>query len=180
MLKKALTAALAAGAAMTLAAPAHAAVVFNLDNVMLVDGGTLTGTFTTSDDLSQLLDFSITSSANSGWPYGNFPGVTYDFDDATSIDYTSARGFRAIFDTGYLDIYSVLPISLTGSTALDQTTAETFRNQTRYLTGGSISAVATAVPEPATWALMILGFGIVGAAMRKRQRVSLSYRPLAA
>lgn len=180
MLKKALIAALTAGTAMALAVPAHAAVIFNLDNVTLVDGGTLTGTFTTSDDLSRLLDFSITSSANSGWPYGNFPGVTYNFGDATSIDYTSARGFRAMFGTGYLDIYSALPISPTGSTALAQTTAETFEKQTRYLTGGSISAVAAAVPEPATWALMILGFGLVGAAMRKRPRVSLSYGPLTA
>lgn len=29
-------------------------------------------------------------------------------------------------------------------------------------------AVAGAVPEPATWALMIVGFGMVGASMRKR------------
>jgi hypothetical protein len=30
-------------------------------------------------------------------------------------------------------------------------------------------AVSAAVPEPATWALMILGFGVVGAAMRRRK-----------
>jgi hypothetical protein len=29
--------------------------------------------------------------------------------------------------------------------------------------------VTTAVPEPATWGMMILGFGIVGGAMRRRQ-----------
>lgn len=32
-----------------------------------------------------------------------------------------------------------------------------------------------AVPEPATWALMIMGIGIAGAAMRRRQTVSLKY-----
>ncbi len=34
-----------------------------------------------------------------------------------------------------------------------------------------------AVPEPATWALMLLGFGLVGGAMRskKRQKVTVSY-----
>ena len=32
-----------------------------------------------------------------------------------------------------------------------------------------------AVPEPATWAMMIGGFGMIGAAMRRRTRVSVSY-----
>ena len=31
------------------------------------------------------------------------------------------------------------------------------------------------VPEPATWALMVIGFGAVGAAMRKRQRDIVAY-----
>lgn len=34
--------------------------------------------------------------------------------------------------------------------------------------------ISGAVPEPATWALLILGFGLIGGAMRRR-RVSLSY-----
>lgn len=37
-------------------------------------------------------------------------------------------------------------------------------------------AGAQAVPEPGTWAMMILGFGLVGAAMRRRKTaVSVSY-----
>jgi hypothetical protein len=40
--------------------------------------------------------------------------------------------------------------------------------------GGNVDATFTltqsAVPEPATWAMMITGFGLVGAAMRRRQR----------
>ena len=38
--------------------------------------------------------------------------------------------------------------------------------------------VAAAVPEPATWAMMLLGFGFVGGVMRiakRRQKVSVSY-----
>lgn len=34
---------------------------------------------------------------------------------------------------------------------------------------------ASAVPEPATWAMMIGGFGIVGMAMRRRRRMTVSY-----
>jgi len=33
----------------------------------------------------------------------------------------------------------------------------------------------SAVPEPATWALMILGFGLVGAAMRRRRTLTVRY-----
>jgi len=32
-----------------------------------------------------------------------------------------------------------------------------------------------AVPEPATWAMLIAGFGLVGAAMRRRQKVNVTY-----
>lgn len=44
--------------------------------------------------------------------------------------------------------------------------------------GGAITAtvVATqAVPEPATWALMLAGFGVVGYAMRSRRKSTMRY-----
>jgi hypothetical protein len=43
---------------------------------------------------------------------------------------------------------------------------------------GSLTFAASAVPEPATWAMMIGGFGMVGGAMRsarRKQKVSVSY-----
>lgn len=40
---------------------------------------------------------------------------------------------------------------------------------------GGVSLNVQAVPEPATWAMMILGFGAIGASMRRRQKVSVSY-----
>ncbi|MDO6415406.1 PEPxxWA-CTERM sorting domain-containing protein [Sphingomonas sp. BIUV-7] len=39
-----------------------------------------------------------------------------------------------------------------------------------------LTATSTnAVPEPATWAMFISGFGLIGGAMRRRQRVSVSF-----
>jgi hypothetical protein len=44
------------------------------------------------------------------------------------------------------------------------------------VTGINFSAsVAGAVPEPATWAMMIGGFGMVGGAMRRRRSVKVSF-----
>ena len=39
----------------------------------------------------------------------------------------------------------------------------------------AVNPIAAAVPEPATWALMILGFGAVGAAMRRRTSVRVRF-----
>jgi hypothetical protein len=38
------------------------------------------------------------------------------------------------------------------------------------------TAVAAAVPEPATWGMMILGVGLVGGVMRRRQKVSTTIK----
>lgn len=37
------------------------------------------------------------------------------------------------------------------------------------------SIVVPGVPEPGTWAMMIAGFGLVGGAMRRRQKVSVTF-----
>jgi hypothetical protein len=38
-----------------------------------------------------------------------------------------------------------------------------------------MTGTAGAVPEPATWAMMVLGFGVVGAGMRRKQAVRVTY-----
>lgn len=45
-------------------------------------------------------------------------------------------------------------------------------NETYYSNnGGEFSVSVAAVPEPSAWALMVVGIGVVGAAMRRRQLV---------
>jgi hypothetical protein len=41
--------------------------------------------------------------------------------------------------------------------------------------GGNTTIQAAAVPEPASWAMMIVGFGAVGGAMRRRNRTSVKF-----
>jgi hypothetical protein len=40
---------------------------------------------------------------------------------------------------------------------------------------GGVSIAIASVPEPATWAMMILGFGLVGGAMRARRRTTVKF-----
>jgi hypothetical protein len=48
---------------------------------------------------------------------------------------------------------------------LDRVNAGLLQN---FAIGGTLSA--SAVPEPATWAMMLVGFGFIGATARYRQR----------
>jgi PEP-CTERM motif len=71
----------------------------------------------------------------------------------------------------------------TGTTAYQLFGANSFDLNQRNLfftptaTGFSVSATGFgAVPEPATWAMMLVGFGLVGAGMRRRrQKVRVTY-----
>lgn len=40
---------------------------------------------------------------------------------------------------------------------------------------GNFRLSVAAVPEPATWAMMILGFGVVGSALRRKKRMTVKY-----
>jgi hypothetical protein len=99
----------------------------------------------------------------------------------TSLQFNTATSGGGVFGTG--------PFTSTGGPQLfsGPTSAPTFLQGTFDLSGGprypqftlTISALTTsgAVPEPASWAMMIAGFGLVGGAMRRRrgQTVKVGY-----
>jgi hypothetical protein len=110
-------------------------------------------------------------------PGGLAPGFSYDNlfypggSPQTATDYP--------FHGGFLDIYGLV-FSTTGGFAVNFWSNGDFGGGVTYGAGvtdgvdvldyvGGI-AVSSPVPEPATWAMMIAGFGLAGAAIRYRRR----------
>lgn len=66
-----------------------------------------------------------------------------------------------------------------GNYVISNNTAQVNDGANYMFCNGCVSfapSAISAVPEPATWALMILGFGAVGGAMRRRQQVAATVR----
>lgn len=53
--------------------------------------------------------------------------------------------------------------------------APTFKTGTFALSDGYSISISPGVPEPATWAMMILGLGAVGHAMRRRSKITTRF-----
>lgn len=113
-------------------------------------------------------------------PYGatstSFQAIIFD-----NVGYDSgakwAKFYSASLGGGFGDymgaqLYSGHPLSptlLTGVFALTSTSKSPRGTPT-------VSAVTAAVPEPGTWAMMLVGFGLVGGAARYRRRsTTLAY-----
>lgn len=87
--------------------------------------------------------------------------------DKVSVNFNSQSDFFTI--DGYDYALDVVGFLVGGNPATDFLTKERFDN-TAELRGKLVlySEATTGVPEPATWAMFIAGFGLVGAAARRR------------
>lgn len=120
------------------------------------------------------LSFGTTSVTSGGGVYGvgfdiplngvpNYSALV-TFGDASTTLYALPGGFGGFFGiTSDLQIADIHfgpngQVSTSGSFSIDNLTI----------------GAAGAIPEPSAWALLILGFGLVGAAMRGRVRLSAS------
>ena len=90
-------------------------------------------------------------------------GAGAAIDDVISADITSA--YNLAVANGYTSLG--LRMAPFGRASGQAVTFSTFRLTTNNQTSG--------VPETSTWAMMLAGFGIVGGAMRRRQRTSVSF-----
>ena len=132
------------------------------------------GTFFTSDVATTVggrTAFAITSitgtvngsainAPNTGTSYGNYFTTGSTFLDGSGLRFFTQSGIDVRFF--YQDTVSRYRVNTFGAFGSSE-----------YVTATS-SAVA-AVPEPATWAMMIAGFGGVGFAMRRSRKLSVRF-----
>jgi hypothetical protein len=172
-------------AAVAFAGAAHAApVVFNFDDLTVgQEVGTYNGAVFT--------DF-IVLTGEYGYGESSPPNFAYNGADIASFDY--APGFTSLsFTAGVfappvtVNVFSGLDGTgtLLGVLALDNppyspfafapaTVAFSGTAHSVFVFGGQAQfgwddVTLNAVPEPATWSLLVTGFGLVGAAVRRRQ-----------
>ena len=160
--------------------------IVNLENASdaAVGVGTVNGAtvrFTSTTDLLDLANGAATVSASDGSGFGNLIFELLDGFSFTQADFSllqATKPISLIFWTndGEAELHIANP---TGSEPFGiqatnapitkvriDTTEGSFATFKQLKLGGV--SQAGAVPEPATWALMLLGFGAVGFAMRRR------------
>ena len=100
------------------------------------------------------------------WEIVNESSTSYDVSkgafDVTNISAdatTDANRMLLAVTSGYWKTSENFSMALVASSG----------NQTQLVYGANARALTAAVPEPASWAMMIGGFGMVGAAMRRRK-----------
>ena len=89
---------------------------------------------------------------------------------SNNIDFTSAffNGIAfTLSPTGVAEFGSVGPVTLQ---AINTLTINGFNTGDGAFSGTLTFAAVPSVPEPATWGMMLLGFGVMGASLRRRRR----------
>ena len=145
------------------------------DRLVIYDfGGYIDGSiFTPSAQVIGSTEFTSTDPVTPG--FNDDPNIvnlvfTYVGPDFRNVDGPFAPldfnglGARTTFSFGSADAFFTL-------TTKNNPNGAPGGSNTPVFTLGSVT-VPTAVPEPATWAMMLGGFGLLGAATRRRSRVA--------
>jgi hypothetical protein len=173
-MKKIVLSLLAATTALTLSAAASAAPTIYTNNWSFIDQvsntvvkGTLSGLSGGNNISTSSLFATVTQAPSTGFGVFNLKGVGEYSASNGIVTYASFY----LYDAGnnYL-VFGTNPDTSTINPQLRN--ISTGSNAYNFDVGTSFSAATAAVPEPAAWAMMILGMGAVGFAMRRRSKVT--------
>jgi hypothetical protein len=170
-------------AAALMAPPAHAASI-------VTNGGFETGNFSGWTQFGNTGATGVTTTFNGVAPFeGSFQGAFGPVGSTGGIFQTLATGIGQAYSYSFSAAINniLVPPTLSNAGRFGYTTYSgtftatslstdlrfTFRQDPAYYYVDAVSVAA--VPEPATWAMMIGGFGIAGMALRRRRRVTVSF-----
>lgn len=175
---------LAATAAFA-ATPATAATFLTVNNQspLVCTGADATCNFTIVGQVDTPGEFRVTSAIFNLPAAGTFAGTaTNTATDTTNINFTgvtltndsTGEFYTGAVQNGFFDLAffgpsgvdpGIFTLTLVGNATIDNGVPPSYPS-----IGGTASFEAGlgAVPEPATWALFILGFGAIGGALRRR------------
>lgn len=183
-------------AAMLAAVPASAAQVVNVNGVSnaSLDGangvtvnltaGTYQLTFT-QDAFSAFTRFANVSGCDNagqncvtGWENSarySIGGVTYLFGDGAGSGGLGPVSGGAYYDSAAASFAAAGQYITTFTVGNGQSVIFFIYDDILGDNSGGVSLLLAAVPEPSTWAMLILGMGAVGAAMRRRRSITVRY-----
>jgi hypothetical protein len=177
-MKTVISAAALALSVLSVAAPAEAAIRFTVNQVTFGTGGTARGSFVTDDALTTIESFYI---ATSDGYAGGAPTSGMEWNSERAGFGASIYQGGVVFghdDIGQL-VFEFPKLTASGATMTGG--YERIRGKSRPVTTGFGRATligealpTAGVPEPSSWIAMILGFGLAGAAMRRR-RTSVAF-----
>lgn len=118
---------------------------------------TIANFFTFADGSNHNFQFSVSSVETTAW--SNTPGISSSF--TLYLLGSTVDAFKG---------YASTPTSLTLS--FNSTGGSAYAASATLAVPPAAPPVIPTVPEPATWAMTLVGFGAMGAAMRRRPRVN--------
>lgn len=144
----------------------QAASLEGLTYQQVIDSGTLTFT----NGLGNLLTVNFTNALLGGRDGGVFLWGGDDTSISASVDYTSDFDSPDLSSLNGLDNFM---LGLTINPANDGLVLGA-NSQLASFEASAVGTFSTAVPEPATWAMMIFGFGGMGAILRRRRTTAFA------
>lgn len=168
------------GGQYTLTGTNSALNVFDISGAALAHTNTFTLNLTPGSIAVINVDGTADSFSNAGITIngGNASDVLWNFSQATTLSFSGINLLGSVLapNADYLGGWGQLNGELIVKSFSDQDGATQINDENPF--AGNLlnltNTVQNAVPEPQTWALMILGFGAIGATLRRRRVARLA------